>query len=121
MTVKLFRRVAMPLLGKILSPWLRMGMYSRLFVPIFFIIAGVVGVRYGLLIETESSEADVRYQLQAQDLNDYLSATLAPALAPTDRATLEATLAGALLLDSDLRGARLDYPGGHLEANRARR
>src|SRR5476649_635023 len=121
MIVKLFRRVAMPLLGKILSSWLRMGMYSRLFVPIFFIIAAVVCVRYDLLIATESADANARYQLEAQGLSDYLSNTLAPALAPVDRAALEATLASALLLDPDVRGVQLDYPGGHLETNRTRR
>src|SRR5471032_186742 len=121
MVVKLFRRVAMPLLGKILSSWLRMGTYSRLFVPIFFIIVSVVAVRYDLLIATESADANARYQLEAQGLSDYLSNTLTPALAPADRARLEATLSDALLLNPNLRGVQLDYPGGHLEANRTRR
>ncbi|WP_295999524.1 EAL domain-containing protein [Rugamonas sp.] len=96
-------------------------MYTRLFVPVFFIIATVVAVRYGLLIGTESAGANARYQLEAQDLADYLAGTLTPSLATRDRAALDATLTGALLLDPDLSGAQLDYAGGHLEANRTRR
>ena len=62
----------MSVFGKLLSPWLRMGMYSRLFVPIFIIIAMVVGVRYTLLFQGETATADARYQQDASDIGIYL-------------------------------------------------
>jgi diguanylate cyclase (GGDEF)-like protein/PAS domain S-box-containing protein len=108
----------MPLLGKILSPWLRMGMYSRLFIPIFVIIAVVVVVRYHLLLESETSYANARYQKDAGELAAHLGKTLQPALATPDRGQIDAALSSALLLNADLSAARLDYAGGHLEALR---
>jgi diguanylate cyclase (GGDEF)-like protein/PAS domain S-box-containing protein len=110
----------MPLLGKILSPWLRMGIYSRLFIPIFVIIAVVVGVRYHLLLESETSYASTRYQKDAGELAAHLRKYLEPALAIPDRGQLDAALASALLLNADLTAARLDYAGGHLEALRSK-
>ncbi|SFM08213.1 PAS domain S-box-containing protein/diguanylate cyclase (GGDEF) domain-containing protein [Rugamonas rubra] len=109
----------MPLLRKLLSSWLRMGTYTRLFVPIFALIAVVVCVRYSLLIEAEAADANLRYQLDAQELGDYLNTTLKSGLALPDRAALETALAGALLLNQDASAVRLDYPGGHLEAVRS--
>lgn len=94
-------------------------MYSRLFVPIFFIIAMVVGVRYHLLLESETTYANARYQHDAGELSAHLRKTLLPLLAVPDRAGLEAALSSALLLNADLRAARLDYAGGHLEALRS--
>ena len=93
-------------------------MYSRLFVPIFLIIAMVVGVRYHLLLESETSSANARYQHEAGELAAHLRKTLQPALATRDHASLDATLASAMLLNGDLAAARLEYPGGHLEALR---
>jgi diguanylate cyclase (GGDEF)-like protein/PAS domain S-box-containing protein len=109
----------MPLLGKLLSRWLRMGIYSRLFLPIFVIIAVVTGVRYTLLIDSESQAAGARYRQQARELESYLATALQPALAARDRGALDTVLAGALLLNPDVADVRLDYPGGHLEALRA--
>jgi diguanylate cyclase (GGDEF)-like protein/PAS domain S-box-containing protein len=94
-------------------------MYSRLFLPIFVIIALVVGVRYSLLLRSETSYAQARYQKDAADLGVHLQKTLQAALAAPDRAALDSALAGALLLNADLASARLDYAGGHLEALRA--
>jgi diguanylate cyclase (GGDEF)-like protein/PAS domain S-box-containing protein len=94
-------------------------MYSRLFLPIFVIIALVVGVRYSLLLQSETSYAQARYQKDAADLGVHLQKTLQPALAGPDRAALDSALAGALLLNADLASAQLDYAGGHLEALRA--
>jgi diguanylate cyclase (GGDEF)-like protein/PAS domain S-box-containing protein len=96
-------------------------MYSRLFLPIFVIIAVVVGVRYSLLLQSETSYAQARYQKDAADLGIHLHKTLLPALAVPDRATLDNTLSAALLLNADLASARLDYAGGHLEALRTTR
>ena len=109
----------MSLFGKLLSPWLKMGMYSRLFLPIFVLIALVVGVRYSLLLQSETALAQARYQKDADDLGVHLQKTLQPALAAPARAALDSALSGALLLNADLAAARLDYPGGHLEALRA--
>ncbi|MHA4869630.1 EAL domain-containing protein [Duganella sp. PWIR1] len=111
----------MPLLGKLLSPWLRMGTYSRLFLPIFVIIALVVGVRYHLMLKSETSYAQTRYEKDAGELAAYVLKALRPALALPDRGSLDAALSSALLLNADLMAARLDYPGGHLEALRSNR
>ncbi|MYM93275.1 EAL domain-containing protein [Duganella vulcania] len=96
-----------------------MGTYSRLFVPIFLIIAVVVGLRYTLLFQSETAYANARYQKDAGELGVYLHKALLPALTAPDRAALDNTLAGALLLEADLVAARLDYAGGHLEALRS--
>jgi diguanylate cyclase (GGDEF)-like protein/PAS domain S-box-containing protein len=114
----------MSVFGKLLSPWLRMGMYSRLFVPIFIVITLVVGVRYTLLFQAESAGANARYQQDASDIGIYLHKALTPALLPApgaspDRAALDSTLADALLLSPDLVAARLDFASGHLEALRS--
>jgi diguanylate cyclase (GGDEF)-like protein/PAS domain S-box-containing protein len=94
-------------------------MYSRLFVPIFLIIAMVVGVRYHLMLESETSYANDRYHHDADELAAHLRKAMQPALAAPDRAGLDALLSGALLLNGDLHAARLDYAGGHLEALRS--
>ncbi|MRW83571.1 EAL domain-containing protein [Pseudoduganella sp. FT26W] len=96
-----------------------MGMYSRLFVPILLIIAMVVGLRYHLMLESETANANARYQREAGEVTAHLRKTLQPALAISDRAALDNTLSGALLLNGDLSAARLDYAGGHLEALRS--
>jgi diguanylate cyclase (GGDEF)-like protein/PAS domain S-box-containing protein len=111
----------MSLFGKIFSQWMRMGMYSRLFLPIFVIIAVVVGLRYTLLFQSETAYANARYQKDAGELGVYLRKALLPALTTPDRAALDNILSGALLLEADLVSARLDYAGGHLEALRSAR
>jgi diguanylate cyclase (GGDEF)-like protein/PAS domain S-box-containing protein len=89
-----------------------------LFLPISAIIILVLCARYFLLISAESSEAGERYQRQAQDLGQYMGRTLLPALAAGDRGALQAALSSALLLNADVSSLRLDYAGGHLEAQR---
>ncbi|NVM76121.1 diguanylate cyclase (GGDEF)-like protein/PAS domain S-box-containing protein [Duganella sp. SG902] len=93
-------------------------MYSRLFLPIFVIIAVVVGVRYHLMLKSETSYAEERYQRDAGELATHLQKTLLPILAAPDRGALETALSASLLLNPDLTAARLDYAGGHLEALR---
>jgi diguanylate cyclase (GGDEF)-like protein/PAS domain S-box-containing protein len=97
---------------------MRMGMYSRLFLPIFVIIAAVVGLRYTLLLQSEAEYANARYQKDAGELGLYLRDRLLPAITTPDRAALDGELAGSLRLNADLASARLDYAGGHLEAVR---
>jgi diguanylate cyclase (GGDEF)-like protein/PAS domain S-box-containing protein len=96
-----------------------MGIYSRLFLPIFVIIAVVVVARYHLMLESETSYAQARYKSDAAELGAHLRKTLQPALNTPDRGSLDATLSSALLLNPDLAAARLDYAGGHLEALRS--
>ncbi|NRR33664.1 EAL domain-containing protein [Oxalobacteraceae bacterium] len=96
-----------------------MGTYSRWFLPIFVLVAAVVLLRYSLLIEAEAAEVNLRYTLDAQQLGDYLHNNLQAPLALHDRAALDAALAGALRLNADAFMLRLDYPGGHLEAQRS--
>jgi diguanylate cyclase (GGDEF)-like protein/PAS domain S-box-containing protein len=98
-----------------------MGMYSRLFFPIFAIIAVVVGVRYTLLLNSETTYASARYQKDAGELVVHLHQALLPALTTPDRASLDNTLSTALMLNADLNAVRLDYAGGHLEALRSAR
>ena len=74
-----------------------MGMYSRLFLPIFVIIAMVVGVRYHLLLDSETSYAQARYLKDAGELAAHLRKTLEPALATPDRGRIDTALSSALL------------------------
>ncbi|TYQ03604.1 UNVERIFIED_ORG: PAS domain S-box-containing protein/diguanylate cyclase (GGDEF)-like protein [Zoogloea ramigera] len=114
----------MSLFGKLLAPWLRMGVYARLFLPIFVIITLVLVVRYSMIFESETTSASARYQHGASELATYLHNTLRPAVQASDRAAIgrvaiERTLRDALLLNPDLTALSLDFPGGHLEARRA--
>jgi len=111
----------MTLFGNFLSPWLRMGMYSRLFLPIAAIIVAVSGVRYTLLIDSETASAEARYRERAQELNVYLARALEPALAEANRSALTTVLNSALLLDPDLAVAQLHSQNITLEVRRAPR
>ncbi len=93
-------------------------MYSRLFAPVFLIIAIVVGIRYTLLIESGTASANASYQREAKELGDVLVSTLQPALGRADRSALDTALASALLLNPDLSKVQLNYADGHLEAHR---
>ncbi|TFW25311.1 EAL domain-containing protein [Duganella callida] len=95
-----------------------MGMYSRLFVPVFLIIATVVGIRYSLLLKTATEHAGARYAMEADAMDAHLRKALLPLLAASDRHALDAALSSALLLNGDLSAARLDYAGGQLQALR---
>ncbi|MEG0885341.1 MAG: hypothetical protein RSH52_29275, partial [Janthinobacterium sp.] len=68
----------MPVFGKILSSWMRMGCYCRLFIPIFLLILAVSAVRYHVLLDTETALANSRYQNDARQLNLYLANTVLP-------------------------------------------
>ena len=109
----------MSLFGKLLSPWMRMGMYARLFLPIFVIITVVLLVRYSTMFAAETAQADTRYQYGASQMTAYLHNTLLPAVAASDRAAMDRAMRNALLLNPDLVELTLDYTGGHLETHRA--
>ena len=109
----------MSLFGKLLAPWLRMGVYARLFLPIFVIITLVLVVRYSMIFESETTSASARYQHGASELATYLHNTLRPAVQASGRVAIERTLHDALRLNADLTALSLDFPGGHLEARRA--
>ncbi|MET0322998.1 MAG: EAL domain-containing protein [Duganella sp.] len=102
-----------------MTPWLRMGVYARLFMPIFVIITVVLVVRYSTLYASETANADARYRQSASQLGAYLRNTLQPPVAASDRGAIDRTLRDALLLNPDLTALTLDYTGGHLEAHRA--
>ncbi|KQN75825.1 diguanylate cyclase [Duganella sp. Leaf61] len=96
-----------------------MGVYARLFLPIFVIITLVLVVRYSMIFESETTSASARYQHGASELVTYLHNTLRPAVQASGRVAIERTLHDALRLNADLTALSLDFPGGHLEARRA--
>jgi len=96
-----------------------MGVYARLFLPIFVIITLVLVVRYSIIFESETTSASARYQHGASELTTYLHNTLLPVVKTSDRAAIGRTLHNALLLNADLSALSLDFPGSHLEARRA--
>jgi len=88
-----------------------MGTYSRLFVPIFFIIAAIVGLRYTLLLESSVAHAGQRYRTDAQQLAQHLAATLKPLERERDDAAIAALLHGAAADNADLALLRWERPG----------
>lgn len=102
-----------------------MGIYSRLFIPIFFLILAVSAVRYDLLIKAETAHAGALYRSNAGQLGHYLAHGVLPLI--TSAATINAgadagvrqALANALPLNADLTALAWDGPAGHVEARRA--
>ncbi|CAN7722655.1 EAL domain-containing protein [Pseudoduganella sp. LjRoot289] len=101
----------MPLLGNMLSLWMRMGIYTRLFVPIFLLVAAVVGVRYTLMTDSESASARLRYEVEAQQLGQYLAAALKPLQREQNQAGIDALLANAAAQNLDLALVQWEYGG----------
>ncbi|WP_093552464.1 putative bifunctional diguanylate cyclase/phosphodiesterase [Pseudoduganella namucuonensis] len=83
-----------------------MGSYSRLFIPIFAVIAVVIGARYSLLIETESADARLRYEERAAQLAANLAATLPELTGRSGQAAAAALLNRAFERNADLAHAR---------------
>ena len=101
----------MPLLGKLLSLWMRMGIYARLFIPILLLVTIIVSVRYTLMTESESAAARQRYEIEAQQLAQYLAAALKPLQRERNDAAIAALLAGAASHDPDLAMVRWEHNG----------
>jgi len=101
----------MPLLGKLLSLWMRMGIYARLFIPILLLVTVIVSVRYTLMTESESATARQRYEVEAQQLAQYLAAALKPLQRERNDPAIAALLAGAAAYDPDLAVVRWEHGG----------
>jgi diguanylate cyclase (GGDEF)-like protein/PAS domain S-box-containing protein len=102
----------MPLWGKLLSLWMRMSTYTRLFIPIFVLVAVIVGVRYRLMLESESATARMRYQVEARQLGQFLAASLKPLVREADPAAVAMLLADATAQSADLALVRWEYAAG---------
>ena len=61
---------------KILHLWLQQGLYQRLFVPLFIIILAVAGLRYHLLISSETLEAQQSQQAALYQAQHFLIPSL---------------------------------------------
>ena len=66
-----------------------MGVYARLFLPIFVIITLVLLVRYSTMFAAETAQADTRYQHGASQMTAYLHNTLLPAVTASDRGAMD--------------------------------
>ncbi|MET3132379.1 diguanylate cyclase (GGDEF)-like protein [Oxalobacteraceae bacterium GrIS 1.11] len=94
-----------------------MGIYSRLFFPVFVLIVVVSGVRYTVLIDNETANAKALYETEAQQVGRYLASTMTSTLSShQDDGTTRAMLAAALALNRDLVAIGWDGPGRHVEA-----
>ena len=96
-----------------------MGCYSRLFIPIFFLILGVSAVRYHTLLDAETSLATARYRSDARQLDLYLANTVLPMAVRTDmgsmRDSVRQALRGALPLNRSLAAVRWNSASEHIE------
>ena len=96
-----------------------MGIYSRLFLPIFFLILAVSAVRYHALLGTETALANARYQYDARQLDLFLAKSVLPLAVHADshamHDSVRQVLRSALPLNRSLVSARWDTAGGHVE------
>ncbi|PJJ21267.1 diguanylate cyclase (GGDEF)-like protein [Janthinobacterium sp. 67] len=96
-----------------------MGIYSRLFLPIFFLILAVSAVRYHALLGTETALANARYQYDARQLDLFLANSVLPLAVHADshamHDSVRQVLRSALPLNRSLVSARWDTAGGHVE------
>ena len=96
-----------------------MGIYSRLFLPIFFLILAVSAVRYHALLGTETALANARYQSDARQLDLFLANSVLPLAVHADshamHDSVRQVLRSALPLNRSLVSARWDTAGGHVE------
>ncbi|MEG1051440.1 MAG: EAL domain-containing protein [Janthinobacterium sp.] len=96
-----------------------MGIYSRLFIPIFFLILAVSAVRYHTLLGTETALANARYQSDARQLDLFLANSVLPLAVHADRLavhdSVRQVLRSALPLNRSLASARWDTAGGYVE------
>ena len=96
-----------------------MGIYPRLFIPIFFLILAVSAVRYHALLGTETALANARYQSDARQLDLFLANSVLPLSVHRDshamHDSVRQVLRGALPLNRSLVSARWDTPDAHVE------
>lgn len=96
-----------------------MGIYSRLFIPIFFLILAVSAVRYHALLGTETALAKARYQSDARQLDLFLANSVLPLTVHTHshamHDSVRQVLRGALPLNRSLVSARWDTADAHVE------
>ena len=96
-----------------------MGIYSRLFLPIFFLILAVSAVRYHALLGTETALANARYQYDARQLDLFLANSVLPLAVHADshamHDSVRQVLRSALPLNRSLVSARWDTASGHVE------
>jgi len=94
---------------------MRMGSYSRLFIPISLLIIGVSAIRYQALLNQETTLASSRYQSEARQLDLYLANTVLPLAVQKDMASVPRVLRSALPLNHNLSSIRWDNAGEHIE------
>jgi len=90
--------------------------YSRLFIPIFLLIAVVVCVRYSLMIDAESSNARGSFEQDARQTGAALAALLTPAALQHDRAAAQRLLEQSLRMNEDLARVQLTGSDGSVLA-----
>ncbi|WP_229417336.1 bifunctional diguanylate cyclase/phosphodiesterase [Massilia sp. Root418] len=71
----------------------------------------IVSVRYTLMTESESAAARQRYEIEAQQLGQYLAAALKPLQRERNDVAIAALLAGAAAHDPDLAMVRWEHAG----------
>jgi diguanylate cyclase len=94
---------------------MRMGSYSRLFIPISLLILGVSALRYQALLNQETTLASSRYQNEARQLDLYLANTVLPLAVQTDMASVPRVLRSALPLNHNLSSIRWGNASEHIE------
>ncbi|MDN2699497.1 EAL domain-containing protein [Janthinobacterium sp. SUN073] len=96
-----------------------MGIYSRLCIPIFFLIFSVSAIRYHALLGTETALAKARYQSDARQLDLFLANSVLPLAVRTDSHTMHDSvrqvLRGALPLNRSLASVHWDTADAHVE------
>jgi diguanylate cyclase (GGDEF)-like protein/PAS domain S-box-containing protein len=93
-----------------------MGTYSRLFIPIFLLIAVVVCVRYSLMLGAESDNARASFEQDARQTAAALAVLIEPIAARSDRGAAERLLAQSLHMNEDLEYAQWTDAAGHVLA-----
>ncbi|MES2743549.1 MAG: EAL domain-containing protein [Pseudomonadota bacterium] len=86
-----------------------MGIYPRLFIPVFFLVTVAFSVRYTVIFQSETAYANAQYQTDAMQLAHYLAATLEPLAAQHDSATAKAILGSVIVLSKDLVAINLEH------------
>ena len=96
-----------------------MGCYSRLFIPVFFLILAASALRYHALLDTETAVATARYHSDARQLDLYLANTVLPLAVQGDmhalRDNVRQALRSALPLNRSLTAIRWNSASEHIE------